>query len=260
MMHNFAAPPAHHQRWATAAAAAHSGSVHTHGCCCRATSACSAYTTASSSSHHELTQPGRRHSLSIPRCTAGSTTPPADDEAARLATAATILLTSAGRGQLEAAADGEPNGLMVADADATTTSSVLALPFIDDLTELDADSLSLAVGILRQHQPPGDAHSGGDADVQLSERLQDLLVLLRQRPGDAAAAGSDRQPPATASVDCFWSLPDEWADVRAALMSIGINASLDEDDQEAARGSTHSVWTEEAGGVLARRCGCTVST
>lgn len=41
---------------------------------------------------------------------------------------------------------------------------------------------------------------------------------------------------------------DEWADVRAALMGIGIDASLDEEDDE-------DVWALEAGRVKTRRCG-----
>jgi hypothetical protein len=59
----------------------------------------------------------------------------------------------------------------------------------------------------------------------------------------AAAAGED---------DGFWSgssqEDEEWGDVRAALMGIGINASLDEEDQE-----EEDVWALEAGRVKTRR-------
>lgn len=55
------------------------------------------------------------------------------------------------------------------------------LALLDDVTTLDADSLSLAVGILRQRQPVDG--SEGDDGVQLSERLRDFLLVLRRRPG-----------------------------------------------------------------------------
>lgn len=55
------------------------------------------------------------------------------------------------------------------------------LALLDDVTTLDVDSLSLAVGILRQRQPVDG--SEGDDGVQLSERLRDFLLVLRRRPG-----------------------------------------------------------------------------
>jgi hypothetical protein len=114
---------------------------------------------------------------------------------------------------------------------------------LDDMTVLNADSLALVVGILRQHQPLEAA----EADVQLSERLRDLLLLLRQRPASAAPAAGSLQAAAGADgdTDGFWAGPDEWADVRSALMSIGINASVDEEDDE-------DVWTMEEEGPARR--------
>jgi hypothetical protein len=57
------------------------------------------------------------------------------------------------------------------------------LALLDDIQTLDADSLALAVGILRQHQPVDAAEEG----VQLSERLRDFLMVLRKRPATSAA-------------------------------------------------------------------------
>lgn len=61
------------------------------------------------------------------------------------------------------------------------------LALLDDNQTLDADSLALAVGILRQRQPEDASEDG----VQLSERLRDFLMVLRRRPG-AATAGEHR--------------------------------------------------------------------
>ncbi|KAF6253191.1 hypothetical protein COO60DRAFT_1669411 [Scenedesmus sp. NREL 46B-D3] len=125
-----------------------------------------------------------------------------------------------------------------------------SLSTLDDMTMLNADSLALVVGILRQHQPLG----ADEEDVQLSERLRDLLLLLRQRPGSpaqaagslhAAAGHSAVAVGAGADADGFWAGPDEWADVRSALMSIGINASTDEEDDE-------DVWAFEEEGPARR--------
>lgn len=73
--------------------------------------------------------------------------------------------------------------------------------------------------------------------------------------GHTAAHASDASTPAAAAGstavdadDSFWSGQDEWADVRSALMGIGINASLDEEDDE-------DVWALEAGRVKTRRWG-----
>lgn len=59
------------------------------------------------------------------------------------------------------------------------SSQLGAMSYLDEIRSLDADSLALAVGILRQHQPVG----AGEDDVQLSERLRDFLMVLRRRPG-----------------------------------------------------------------------------
>lgn len=142
-----------------------------------------------------------------------------------------------------------------------------ALSVLTEINTVDADSLALAVGILRQRQPL-DADEDG---VQLSERLRDFLMVLRRRPlstaagnpsthasssdsGPAAAAaaaapGDGMHVPAAAAAEVdegFWAGKDEWADVRGALMGIGINASLDEEDDE-------DVWALEAGRVKTRR-------
>jgi hypothetical protein len=155
-----------------------------------------------------------------------------DPEALRLATAAAILAAAAPD-------DGDSGGEEAAALEAVSGPSLL-----DELHVLDADSLSLAISILRQRD--------ADGPVQLSERLRDLLLLLRSRPQqqqrqDATGAAAM----ASLSDANFWSPPDEWADVRTALMGIGINASLDEDDEDAAE---EDVWTVEAGGLRTRRC------
>ena len=59
---------------------------------------------------------------------------------------------------------------------------------------IPADSLALAVGILRQHQPL-DAH---EDDVQLSERLRDFLRVLSKRPASTAATPAQPTPHAAA--------------------------------------------------------------
>lgn len=147
------------------------------------------------------------------------------------------------------------------------------LSVLTEINTVDADSLALAIGILRQRQPL-DADEDG---VQLSERLRDFLMVLRRRPlstaagnpsthtsssgsahadsGPTAAAvaapGDGLQAPAAAEAaeadEGFWAGKDEWADVRGVLMGIGINASLDEEDDE-------DVWALEAGRVKTRRC------
>jgi hypothetical protein len=172
------------------------------------------------------------------------------------------------------------------------SATAAALSALTELRLLDADSLSLAIGILRQHQPldscdDGRSDSSGHADdAALGERLQDLLVLLRTRPGAAPTAArgagdaqrlehkqqgvarraasaprslsSSPSPSVMASLDGFWAPPDEWADVRAALMGIGIDASLDEDDaaDAASADGEEGVWDVEAGGIRTRRFVC----
>ncbi|WIA32777.1 hypothetical protein OEZ86_005961 [Tetradesmus obliquus] len=163
----------------------------------------------------------------------------ADPEAIRLMTAATILSASQSDSDADAASVTTPLDSLEEDA-----SSSLAM--LDEMTVLNADSLALVVGILRQQQPL----EADDAGVQLSERLRDLLLLLRQRPASpVAAAGAAHaaagSAAADADVDGFWAGPDEWADVRSALMSIGINASVDEDDDE-------DVWAMEEEGPARR--------
>lgn len=189
-----------------------------------------------------------------------------DPETLRLMTAATILSASESGSDDEAAAtsflDGEDGSL--------PAGSPSPLSVVDELQVLDADSLSLVVGILRQHQTLG---ADGEADVQLSERLRDLLLLLRQRSSSSVAAnaaaskasssssssilGLQRSASPTsvldggaaaagaAADDGFWAGPDEWADVRSALMGIGINASIDEEDEE-------DVWVMEEEGPARR--------
>jgi hypothetical protein len=155
----------------------------------------------------------------------------------RIMTAASILSASQSESSAEAAS--VTNSLDSLEEDSSSSS----LSMLDDMTVLNADSLALVVGILRQHQPLEAA----EADVQLSERLRDLLLLLRQRPASAASAAGSLQAAAGADgdTDGFWAGPDEWADVRSALMSIGINASVDEEDDE-------DVWTIEEEGPARR--------
>jgi hypothetical protein len=151
-------------------------------------------------------------------------------------TAASILSASQSDSDAEAAS-------VINSLDSLEEDSSSSLSMLDDMTVLNADSLALVVGILRQHQPLEAA----EADVQLSERLRDLLLLLRQRPASAAPAAGSLQAAAGAEGDAdgFWAGPDEWADVRSALMSIGINASVDEEDDE-------DVWTMEEEGPARR--------
>lgn len=95
---------------------------------------------------------------------------------------------------------------------------------------LDAQVLAIAVGILRQQPDAG----GGS---MLTERLQALLDLAAQRPGrgggGADAEGEDASSAlaVAAEVEGFWMEPDEWADVRAALMAVD-EVSIDEEDEE----------------------------
>lgn len=94
---------------------------------------------------------------------------------------------------------------------------------------LDADALAAAVGILRQRL------EDDSPACALSSKFADLLQLLDSRPPSAAAAdgagGGDRDldSPLHAPQQ-FWSGPDEWSDVRAALMSIGVDTTMDEED------------------------------
>jgi hypothetical protein len=148
-----------------------------------------------------------------------------ESEAARLATAVTILAGDALLSPGSIAEQGSgTDGLDSAFSDRSV---------LDELRVLDVDSLCLAVGILRAHSPPGDA-SAHHADVALSERLLDVLTLLRARPGRTPTGSPTRSAAASSGADDFFAGPDEWADVRAALLSIGIQASTDEEDEEAA--------------------------
>lgn len=174
-----------------------------------------------------------------------------DPVTVRLMTAATILSRSDSDSDTETAET-------FSSIDEDTRTLTTPLGFLDDLTTLDANSLSLAIGILRQQQPV-DVY---EADVQLSERLRDFLILLHRRPASKASSRfvSRSSSPAfgsspsssrissafnTLEEDGFWAGKDEWTEVRCALMSIGIDASLDEDDDE-------DVWTLEEEGPARR--------
>lgn len=206
--------------------------------------------------------------------------PASDDtdwEAVRLMTAASIL-SSSPSASTQDSIDGTQSALSESSS-ALPAATVAAgaeddplgpLALLDDVTSLDADSLSLAVGILRQRQPVDG--SEGDDGVQLSERLRDFLLVLRKRPGSSMPVAAGGPPPPSSAAadngattattaaaaaaagedDGFWSgssqEDEEWGDVRAALMGIGINASLDEEDQE-----EEDVWALEAGRVETRR-------
>jgi hypothetical protein len=149
----------------------------------------------------------------------------ADWEAVRLMTAAKIL-SSASSTDSDDAADGLYDDSTSLD-DSTAASAQLDLAelgpmaVLDEIRTLDADSLSLAVGILRQN----DADEPG---VQLSERLRDFLMVLRKRPSSTAAApehsiGAAGPAAALDPVeDGFWAGQDEWHDVRAALMEVSV--------------------------------------
>lgn len=194
--------------------------------------------------------------------TAATTSPmisAVDNETLRLVTAATILSYSDSESDTDTA---DPISSIGADS----TPLTHPLSYLDELTSLDADSLSLTIGILRQQQPVNVQ----DADVQLSERLRDLLVLLHRRPGSVISSRSTSRsasPPlgsspsssdvfVAAEDDGFWSTGDDWSDVRCALMSIGINASLDEDDDD--DDDEEDVWTLEEEGP-ARRWECSLA-
>lgn len=195
-----------------------------------------------------------------------------DEEAVKLMTAAAILSSSVSSDSADDVISSYDDSSSLSDS-LTAGSQVDvddfgALSVLTEINTVDADSLALAVGILRQRQPL-DADEDG---VQLSERLRDFLMVLRRRPlstaagnpsthasssdsGPAAAAaaaapGDGMHVPAAAAAEVdegFWAGKDEWADVRGALMGIGINASLDEEDDE-------DVWALEAGRVKTRRC------
>lgn len=184
------------------------------------------------------------------------------------------------------------------DVGADTLQDFGALAMLDEIHTINADSLALAVGILRQRQPTGTAADDADDEdgVQLSERLRDFLMVLRRRPASSSSTAGDDTAAAAASGgshahavgssssismasassssvgaaasalvgsssnddddddadDGFWAGGDDWADVRSALMSIGVNASIDEEDEE------EDVWDLEAGRVKTRRYVCCV--
>lgn len=156
----------------------------------------------------------------------------ADWEAVRLMTAAKILSSASSADSDDAGygLDGDSTSL----DDSTAASAQLDLSdlgpmaVLDEIQTLDADSLSLAVGILRQN----DADEAG---VQLSEHLRDFLMVLRKRPSSASstaaasehstgAAGVQAGPAAAVdhADDGFWAGQDEWCDVRAALMEVSV--------------------------------------
>lgn len=180
-------------------------------------------------------------------------------EAVRLMTAAKILSSASSTDSDDAAYGIDDDSTSLDDSTAASAQLDLTdlgpMAVLDEIQTLAADSLSLAVGILRQN----DADEAG---VQLSERLRDFLMVLHKRPisTNSTAAASQHstgavgeQAGAAAAVDHaddgFWAGQDEWCDVRAALMEVGINASLDEDDDDA----EEDVWALEAGRVKTRR-------
>jgi hypothetical protein len=102
---------------------------------------------------------------------------------------------------------------------------------------LDVDALATAVGILRARL------DDDGAACALSGRLLDLLALLEARPrrggGDGGASpgssggsstGGGPDETIESAAHGFWGGGDEWSDIRAALMGIGVDVTLDEDD------------------------------
>jgi hypothetical protein len=129
------------------------------------------------------------------------------------------------------AAEGAPGGGALSEGPAP--------PLLDSLEEesrslllsgapapLGADALAAAVGILRSRLDDEASACG------LSSRLKDLLTLLDARPdgGAAAAAAAAREGGEAAGGEApFWGAPDEWGDIREALMAVGVDATLDEE-------------------------------
>lgn len=109
---------------------------------------------------------------------------------------------------------------------------------LDGIQPLNDDSLAAALGILRQ-QPDADDDSTLENQL-LSKRLLDLLKLLERRPGGksrgsrsgTATPGRRLSDEAMTGMEGFWSEPDEWADIRCALMNIGVDATLEDTDAE----------------------------
>jgi hypothetical protein len=153
-------------------------------------------------------------------------------EAVRLMTAAKILSSASSTDSDDAAYGLDDDSTSLDDSTAASAQLDLTdlgpMAVLDEIQTLAADSLSLAVGILRQN----DADEAG---VQLSERLRDFLMVLHKRPisTNSTAAASQHstgavgeQAGAAAAVDHaddgFWAGQDEWCDVRAALMEVSM--------------------------------------
>jgi hypothetical protein len=156
----------------------------------------------------------------------------------------------------EPAADGDGAGTMYDVGIDDPVIEALSLP---EEAEVGPEELSVAVGILRQ--------TGADDEVALgsvtglSHRVLQLLELVDNWPGRSATASHTRSSTSSGtsstpgvlagssgdgvgvggrgevSVTCsFWEdeWVDEWSDVRAALMSVGVDAgvvdSMEEED------------------------------
>lgn len=147
------------------------------------------YRSTAISSHHDTAADGSN--LSATAADAASSPAAASDgdwEAVRLMTAAQILSSSSSTDDITLSHDDDSSVLSVAtsaqqDGPDLGPDPLGPLALLDDLHTLDADSLALAVGILRQHQPVDATEDG----VQLSERLRDFLMVLRKRPATSAA-------------------------------------------------------------------------
>jgi len=203
---------------------------------------------------------------------AASSTASSDDDADPLVAAAAIL-----RAAVHAGSSLTPPTPLDSLEEEARDLLILGAP-----SALDADALATAVGILRQRLDD-DASA-----CALSARLLSLMRLLDVRPApspgssissgtmstltaaptrtptsspasglESNAAGSDPSGGsaalAAAAAKGFWAEPDDsWADIRTALMAIGVDATVDEDDggdelAAGGRGMSHGAVRLDAG-------------
>jgi hypothetical protein len=150
-----------------------------------------------------------------------------------LALAAALLAAS----DAGSSADRSPPPSVITSLD--EAADALLLP---QEAQVGPGELSLAVGLLRAAGQDEEVSIGPAAGHTLTQRLHQLLVLLDARPGAGREAatrshGSSTGHPATTTtsssssvMDSFWGEEDEWEDVRAALMAVGIDQSLEEEE------------------------------
>jgi hypothetical protein len=164
---------------------------------------------------------------------AGATPPPAADRPAndpdQLLAAAAILRAAA---DSDAATDSNADAARPAPLD-SFEEDARQLLLRGAPAALGPDALSTAVGILRQRL------DDEGAACALSGRLLDLLQLLDRRPAATAAAaapgsssGAVDGAVVAAAAQGFWGEPDDWSDIRTALMQIGVDATVDDEEVE----------------------------